>query len=292
MTGPAPATVDRAFLRLEEGLVHYRHAGGAGPGAAAVPLYMAHAGPGSSRGLEPLLAQLASGRRVIAPDMLGNGDSAPPAAGDVDIAYHADCAVRILDALGLQQVDFYGTHTGATIGLALATRHPSRVRNFVLDGVLVIADAAERAEMLAHYAPPMTPDDHGGYLAWAYQFARDMSLFYPHYLRDTGHCLDSGAQSPAQLHLFVTDILKALTTYHIAYHAVFRFDAVAALRALRHRALLTCQTGDPLAGHLPHAAALAPMAGQYLHPADATPAQVAAVVAAFLDAGESPITSR
>jgi len=43
--------VDRAFVRLAEGLVHYRHAGDGG-----VPLYMAHSGPGSSHGLAPLVA--------------------------------------------------------------------------------------------------------------------------------------------------------------------------------------------------------------------------------------------
>src|SRR5438477_5228653 len=65
-----PPMVDRAFARIREGLVHYRHVEPAGK-TKALPLYMHHANPGSSSGMEPLMLALAGSRRTIAPDTLG-----------------------------------------------------------------------------------------------------------------------------------------------------------------------------------------------------------------------------
>jgi pimeloyl-ACP methyl ester carboxylesterase len=281
MSAPhAPALVDRAFVRLAEGLVHYRHAGEARDGT--IPLYMAHAGPGSSRGLEPLVGAFGASRRVIAPDMLGNGDSAPPARLDTDIAYYADCVVRLLDALGIEQVDFYGTHTGAIIAMELSAKHPDRIRKLVLDGVMTL-DADGREEMVREYAPQMAPDEHGGYLQWAHQFCRDMMLFYPYFKRDGAHWTGRGAPSPEFMYPMVVDVLKALGTYHCAYRAAFAYDVPAGLAKVQHPAILACQSWDPLRHSLPDASALLPQAEVVLHPEGATPAQIAARIVAFLD---------
>lgn len=275
-----PPDLDRAFLRLPHGLVHVRLGGDrAAPGR---PLYMAHAGPASSRWLAPIAAELARGRRVIAPDMPGNGDSdalpeAAPAIGD-----YAEAALRTIDALGIDRVDFYGSHTGAMIGLALAAAHPDRVGRLVLDGV-VLPDAAERGEMLARYAPPMVPDDHGGQFSWAYQFCRDMFLFYPYYARDPAHRTANGVPPPEVLHPFVVDVLKALTTYHLAYRAAFAFDAAAALAVSRHDLLLVASESDPTHCDLAAAQALRPDAKAELFPRGCTPATIAGRIAAFLD---------
>lgn len=281
MSAPSapPPDIDRAFLRLAEGLVHYRHAGD--PATPGLPLYMAHAGPGSSLGLARLAGELARTRRVIAPDMLGNGDSDPPATAEGDIAYYADCAVRILDALGIAKVDFYGSHTGAMIGVELARSHPDRVGKLILDGVMLL-DAADRARMLARYAPPKRPDDHGGQFAWTYQFCRDMFLFYPYFDRDAAHRTGNGVPSPEALHPFVVDVLKALTTYHCAYRAAFSYDMAQALAASRHAMLLVCSAGDPTHADLPKARALRPDADAELFHASASVAAIAARLAAFL----------
>jgi pimeloyl-ACP methyl ester carboxylesterase len=276
-----PGSVDRAFVRLAEGLVHYRHAGNGG-----TPLYMAHAGPGSSQSLAPLVAEFGATRRTIAPDMLGNGDSDPPARGDTNIAYYADCVVRVLDALAIERTDFYGTHTGAIIGMELAARHPDRIGKLVLDGVMIL-DAAGREEMLAHYAPQKAPDEYGGYLQWAFQFSRDMMMFYPYFKRDQAHWTGQGAPPPEFVHAMTLDVLKALTTYHCAYRAAFAYDMAAALPQVRHQALLTCQSWDPLKDQLGQAQALLPRAEAVLHPPGATPEQIAARVCTFLDTAAS-----
>ncbi len=71
--------VRRAFVDIDEGQVHNRHAG-----AGDTPLVMLHVAPGTSRGLAPLVGQLAEGRAVYALDCMGMGDSAPPPVAETD----------------------------------------------------------------------------------------------------------------------------------------------------------------------------------------------------------------
>jgi len=277
----AAPLIDRAFLRLAEGLVHYRSVGRSAA-SDGVPIYLAHAGPGSSRAFEGLLPLLCARRFVFAPDMLGNGDSAPPAAGSVEIAYYVDCAVRIMDALDIPTVDFYGTHTGAQIGCQLAVTHPARVRRLVLDGIPMFPDAL-RQRLLAQYAPAMTPDAYGTHLPWAWNFVRDQSLYWPYFDRQPATRLANDVLPTDQLHLAVTDVLKALGTYHIAYRAAFSQDLRPLLPQLRCPVLISASERDPLHIYLDEAAALVPQAVKHLWPRSMTLQQRAAVLSAFLD---------
>jgi 2-hydroxymuconate-semialdehyde hydrolase len=77
---------------------------------------------------------LTAHRRVIAPDMVGFGFSERPAG----ITYNMDTwvaqAVGLLDALKIEQADLVGNSFGGGLALALAIRHPQRVRRLVLMG--------------------------------------------------------------------------------------------------------------------------------------------------------------
>ncbi|HSN73202.1 MAG TPA: hypothetical protein VLT59_16930, partial [Steroidobacteraceae bacterium] len=92
--------IERGFLRLREGQMHYRTTGSVG-GVHGSVLWMIHASPSSSVQLVPLMEALGAGRRVIAPDTLGNGDSARPDRADPDAAYYADATLRAMDAFAL-----------------------------------------------------------------------------------------------------------------------------------------------------------------------------------------------
>jgi pimeloyl-ACP methyl ester carboxylesterase len=271
--------VDRGFVRIADGLVHYRAAAPDDPDSA-MPLYLAHSGPGSSRGLAPLVAEMGLTRRVFAPDMLGYGDSDPPSTAPGELGFYADCAARVLDALGLDRVDFFGSHTGAQIGCEFAIRHPDRIGRLALDGIPLFP-AMMRAELLERYAPPVTPDDFGGHLAWAWNFVRDLTLHFPHYARDPAHRLNHRAVPPAEtLHLLVVDLLKALPTYHLSYRAAFAQDVARRLPMIAAPTLLIAIEGDPLASYLEEAASLTPAAETARIPR----ALLAATLGRFLDA--------
>jgi pimeloyl-ACP methyl ester carboxylesterase len=260
MSSVSPRLIDRHFLRLADTrLLHYRAAGEQGSDGD-LPLLLAHAGPGSSAGLVPLIQQLAERCRVIAPDMPGNGDSDPLPMASPALADYVAQMVEMLDLLGIAQVDFCGQHTGAHIGLELALRHPTRVRRVVLDG-LGLFPSKLQAQMLARYAPAVAPDEFGGHLAWAWHFVGELFLHFPYFLRDPAHRLNHGPMPPAALRQeLALDLIKALPSYHLAYRAVFADDTAARLPLLRHPTLLMAAEGDPMCDFLDAAAALLPAA--------------------------------
>jgi pimeloyl-ACP methyl ester carboxylesterase len=227
--------IDRAFARIDEGLVHYRHVLPTVP-SAKPPLVMLHASPGSSRGLEELIAALAKllpDRWIIAPDTLGNGDSAPPAPDAPDMAYFAGSLVRLLDALGVQRCALYGTHTGARTACEAGIAQPERFSHIVFDGIGDYSDEM-RALLLAEYAPEVAPDEYGRHLIWAFNFVRDQALHYPYFLRDPAHRLMTRpVASPDDLHWRVVEVLKGITSYHKAYRAAFAYRARERLPSLR-----------------------------------------------------------
>jgi pimeloyl-ACP methyl ester carboxylesterase len=228
------SVVERAFVRISEGQVHLRQTMGADP--AKTPLFLIHASPSSSRSQMGLMEALApSGRLVIAPDTLGNGDSPPPSVEAPDIGYFADSVLRLADAMGIETFDVYGAHTGARTACELAATAHDRVRHCVLDGIKDYDDAT-RQTILAHYAPKHEPDDHGGHMVWAFHFVRDQALYFPHFQRDPDHRLPGHMPPARALHEGALDVLKALDTYALPYLAAFRY------RPLERLPLIRCPT--------------------------------------------------
>jgi pimeloyl-ACP methyl ester carboxylesterase len=217
--------VDRAFVRIAEGLVHMRRVDA--PGDDRNPLLMLHASPGSSRGLEPLMRALHAGGGpcLIAPDTLCNGDSAAAAPEDPGIGYFADSVVRLLDTMGISRVDLYGSHTGARIACELAATCPDRIDRVIFDGIGEYDP--EMMELLVdRYAPEMAPDDYGRQFIWAFNFVRDQALHFPHFLRDPEHRLMTrSVPSAMDLHVATIEVLKGLESYHKPYRAAFRYSA-------------------------------------------------------------------
>jgi len=248
--------VDRAFLRIPAGLVHYRHVA-ARQGDAAPALAMAHGGPGSSRDLVDMIAALGADRQVLAPDMMGNGDSDPPPA-EPGIAFYADGLIALMDHLEVKRADLYGTHTGAQVMCEVAIAHPGRVRRLILDGVALFSEA-ERAEFLAHYAPPITPDAEGGHLQWLWSFTGQMTQRFPYYSEDPADRIPGGAPPPlAAWTSWAADVFKAWSTYHLAYRAAFSHDIAARLPLITAPTMVLAAAGDPLAKFAEPAARLIP----------------------------------
>jgi pimeloyl-ACP methyl ester carboxylesterase len=272
--------VTRGFVDVSHGQVHYRRAGAAGP-----PLVMLHASPGSSRQLEPLMAAFARTRRVWAPDTLGNGDSSPPREAQPTIETLAAGAIEALDGLGLEQVDLYGSHTGASIAATIALLQPQRVRRLVLDGVGLYAPE-EQAAILAGYLPDVPVDHQGLHVLWAWQFCRDTYLFWPWFRHDKAGVRDVGLPSPEALHAKFVEVVKAYGSFRASYRAAFLFDKRARLPLLSVPTLAACARNDMLFGYLDELAPLIPGARRQEIPGVSSPeaaAETARLIGAFLD---------
>lgn len=281
--------IERCFVRIAEGQVHLRSsAGSASPDAASksLPLWMVHASPASSISLVGLMTELAKTRRVIAPDTLGNGDSAAPAVPSPDIGYYAAASLRVMDALGIERADLYGSHTGAHIVLEMALAQPQRFGRVVLDGIPVFS-ASEKADLLAHYAPAIKPDSFGTQFHWAWHFVRDQGWFFPYYRRDAAHLCGIDAPSSEVLHTTTLEVLKSIRTYHLAYRAAFSHADRERLPLLRLPALIMADSRDPLRSGVALAASLLPGSQHCIVSGvkdDAGRSEKGARIAGFLDA--------
>ena len=74
--------------------------------------------------------ELAGDRRVVMPDLRGHGWSEAPADG-YEKDRLADDLVGLLDALGIERVDYVGHDWGAYVGFLLGVRYPERVRRIL-----------------------------------------------------------------------------------------------------------------------------------------------------------------
>lgn len=237
--------IDRDFVRIDEGQVHYRAVGDVTSGAR--PLVLIHASPASAYNLQPLMGKLGQLRDqpLYAPDTLGNGDSCPAQMDVPDIAYYAGAVGRQLDALGVPEVDVYGTHTGGSIAMELAIQQPERVKRVIIDGVGLYSEE-EKADMLANYTPEIMPDHEGTQFNWAWHFVRDQNFFFPWYRRDAEHQRKGAVDNPNALNDVVVEVLKSITTYHHAYRAAFRYPKKDRLALIAQPVLMIYETTDPL----------------------------------------------
>ena len=101
------------------------------------PLVMIHgSGPGVTgwANWRLVMPDLAARHRVLVPDMVGFGYTARPEGIQYNLDTWLAHALAFLDALNLTQVDLVGNSFGGALSLAIAIRHPERVRRLVLMG--------------------------------------------------------------------------------------------------------------------------------------------------------------
>ncbi len=240
---PAAAAIKRHYAYAGERRIHYRRAG------QGAPLVLLHASPGSSAGIEPLIGQLASRYTVIAIDSPGYGESAALGVDRPEIGDYADALVGTLDALNLNVVHLYGTHTGGKIALEFGVRYPARVTGVFLDGIGLYTPE-ERASRIANYTPSLEPQWDGSHLVRTWAMRREMQIFAPWYERSGKARMARDVRSPAELHAMAVDFLRAGQGYWRGYQAAFRYDAPTALKRVQVPTLLGGTPGDSLREHL------------------------------------------
>ena len=94
-------------------------------------LLLLHGIGDSSVSWVPLMRPLAERFTVIAPDLLGHGESAKPRA-DYSVAAYANGMRDLLDVLGIDKATVVGHSLGGGVAAQLAYQHPTRVERLAL----------------------------------------------------------------------------------------------------------------------------------------------------------------
>jgi pimeloyl-ACP methyl ester carboxylesterase len=125
--GDRPGALRFAQVRTAVGEISIDEAG-TGPAAILI-----HGLGATNVSLLPTLAALADeGRRAIALDLPGFGDSAKPIRAAYDAPYFARTVVALMDALGIERADLVGNSLGGRVALEMGLRFPERTRRLGL----------------------------------------------------------------------------------------------------------------------------------------------------------------
>src|SRR5688500_12424934 len=101
------------------------------PGEERPVVVLIHGIAARAKQWEGVMAVLGEHFHVIAPDLLGHGESAKP-RGDYSLGAHA-CGIRdLLSALGHDRVTLVGHSLGGGIAMQFAYQFPERVERLVL----------------------------------------------------------------------------------------------------------------------------------------------------------------
>lgn len=236
-------------VMTRRGLVHLRRCGGEGE-----PLLVIPTGGGSSAQFEPVVTGLAEGRQVFSVDYFGNGLS-EKLDRDVTINMLAEDMAALIEAMGFERVDVWGSHTGSLVGLELAVIRPDLVRKAVLEGPVFI-DPDFQADLLDNYFPRIVPDKWGMHLQLVWHWRRDMFMYWPWYRVDRAVARDLGIPSAEDLHLYAVGILESGPTYDQAYRSAFRYDTASRLPLLKRPALICAGPNDMLVNGVEESAKL------------------------------------
>jgi 2-hydroxymuconate-semialdehyde hydrolase len=149
VTAPSSPEIDRSVVAA--GLRTNYHDVGTG-----FPVLLHGPGPGVSAWANWRLTipDVARRARVLAPDMAGFGFTDRPTGQRYDMDAWVGQAVGLLDALHVDQTDVVGNSFGGALALALAIRHPRRVRRLVLMGAVgVLFGLSPGLDAVWGYAP-------------------------------------------------------------------------------------------------------------------------------------------
>jgi pimeloyl-ACP methyl ester carboxylesterase len=112
------------------------------------PLLLVMGSPMDASAFAPVAGTLATDHTVVTHDPRGISDSVLDDAEEESTPeLRADDVAALLDALGAESADVFGSSGGAVTGLALVARHPARVRTLVAHEpplLELLPDAAEQ----------------------------------------------------------------------------------------------------------------------------------------------------
>jgi len=122
---PSPSPFPPREVELHGHRVIYREAG-SGP-----PVVLIHGMLNSSRHWRRVALALAQRHRVIAPDLIGHGDSATP-RGDYSLGAHAAVIRDLLVSIGVERATIVGHSLGGGIAMVFFWQFPQRTERLAL----------------------------------------------------------------------------------------------------------------------------------------------------------------
>jgi len=231
--------ITRHFVTVGSRRVHYLRAG-SGP---AVTLL--HASPCSAKVMRPIMRAFGEKFTTIALDTPGFGlsDKLPIAAPSVED--FADALAKTLDALGVEHTATYGRHTGASIAVEFAARHPERCAMALADGYAVFAQRYTD-EQLERYLERIEPAWDGAHLLRLWFRYRDQHVFWPWNNQTAAARSDADVPDLDFLHRGVVELLEAGDDYRIGYAAPFRHRGLEVLPDLKVPVCFGNRPGDSM----------------------------------------------
>ena len=153
-----------ADLKIERRLVDTRlgqmHVKTVGEGE---PLLLVHSQLVAGQWYDPVIPLLGPERQLIVPDRIGYGVS-DPAEKPLSFEEYAECTIDALDAIGVEQCDAVGIHSGGIEVIELATAYAERIRSAVLITVAVFTEEEANFFRENYCNPPPEPVDDGSHL--------------------------------------------------------------------------------------------------------------------------------
>ncbi len=231
--------ITKHFVTVGQRRVHYLRAG-QGPSVA-----MLHASPCSSKVMRPLMDIFAQQFTCFAFDTPGFGLSDPLPVDSPSVEDFADALADTLGALGIAQVATYGRHTGASIAVEFAARHPERCSMALADGFAVFAKAYSPKE-LDLYLEPIVPQWDGAHILHLWFRYRDQHVFWPWNKQFDANRSDTDVPDLDFLHRGVVELLQAGDGYRVGYAAPFRHRALGVVPDLKVPVCFGVRPGDSM----------------------------------------------
>lgn len=229
--------VTKHFLTVGNRRVHYTRAGD-GPAVCLL-----HASPCSAKVLREPQEVFAGAFTAFAFDTPGFGLSDLLPLDQPEIEDFADALAEALTAMGVEQAATYGRHTGASIAVEYALRHPDRCPMALTDGFPVFSVKAAQ-ERLSKYLLPIVPAWDGSHLVWLWYRYRDQHVFWPWHNQTLAFRADTDAPDTEFNHRGVLELLEAGDGYRIGYSAAFRHRGLEILPELRVPVCFGNRPGD------------------------------------------------
>lgn len=231
--------ITRHFVTVGRRRVHYLRAG-RGPAVALL-----HASPCSAKVLRPQMEVFGEKFTCLAFDTPGFGLSDRLPIERPSVEDFADALAETLDALGVAHAAAYGRHTGASIAVEFAARHPGRCAMALADGYAVFAKRYTDQE-LDRYLEPIAPAWDGSHLLRLWFRYRDQHVFWPWNDQRAAARSDADVPDLDFLHRGVVELLEAGDDYRIGYAAPFRHRALDALPDLKVPVCFGNRPGDSM----------------------------------------------